>query len=240
MQQPKKLNIQAADALPVEQKIQLLTAKLDLPLRFHQIPQLRGALVEAAGRQFDFLHNHQVGDQAYHYRYPLVQYKVNKGRAMLLGINEGADVLREVLLSVRNIQLNGADLPLRLYQLKEQEYTLKLSNQPRHYRLQHWLALNEENYRTWLELDDLSERVALLERVLAAHLLSFAKGMQWQLPEHMEVKLVDMVQHRTVRYHDVPLMAFDVVYKTNLELPTLIGLGKAVSHGYGWQIPYSH
>ena len=106
--------------------------------------------------------------------------------------------------------------------------------------MQHWLALNEENYRTWLELDDLSERVALLERVLAAHLLSFAKGMQWQLPEHMEVKLVDMVQHRTVRYHDVPLMAFDVVYKTNLELPTLIGLGKAVSHGYGWQIPYSH
>ncbi|MEM8527885.1 MAG: CRISPR-associated endonuclease Cas6 [Bacteroidota bacterium] len=235
MKEAKKIHLQEK-VLPLAREINLLNATIDLPLRFDQISEFRGALIAAAGREYDLLHNHREGDKKYEYRYPLIQYRVHRGRAMLVGYQAGAESLRAVLLKVRNIQLNNKTVPLRLHQLREKTYTLRMSEQPRYYRLQHWLALNQENYQKWLALDNLQDRILLLERALNGHLLSFAQAMQWQLPERLEVRLRDLIQHKTVKYHNTPLIAFDVEYRVNLNLPPLIGLGKASSHGFGWQI----
>lgn len=34
-------------------------------------------------------------------------------------------------------------------------------------------------------------------------------------------------------------MAFDLVFDTNVNLPEGIALGKAVSFGFGWAVPYT-
>lgn len=225
-------------AIPMTRQIYWLTAQLDLPLQHHKIAAFRGALVQAAGREYDLLHNHKSGDQNYEYRYPLIQYRVKDGRAMLVGWEAGAEVLREVLLKVRTIKLEGKELPLRLHRLQEGSHELRLSEKVQPYRLQSWLPLNEENYEKWLSLERYTDRIALLERILVGHLLRFATAMKWRLPDRLELFIQDIPQHRVVRYRDVPLMAFDVVYCANVELPPHLALGKAVSHGFGWQIPY--
>jgi hypothetical protein len=225
-------------AIPMQRQVSWLTAELDLPLQHHKIAAFRGALVQVAGREYDLLHNHKAGDQNYEYRYPLIQYRAHNGRAMLVGWEAGAEILREVLLKVRAIKLEGKELPLRLHRLQEGSCHLQLSEKVKSYRLQSWLPLNEENYEKWLHLDRYVDRIALLESILVGHLLRFATAMQWRLPDRLELFIQDIPQHRVVRYRDVPLMAFDVVYCANIELPPHLALGKAVSHGFGWQIPY--
>ena len=78
-------------------KINLLKATFDLPLHAKQLAQFRGAVAESAGLENDLFHNHK-GENEFHYRYPLIQYKLNKGKACMVGIGEGVDALFTFLL----------------------------------------------------------------------------------------------------------------------------------------------
>lgn len=214
----------------------ILQITLDLPTARHQIRQLRGLVAERAGLQHDLLHNHRDGrkDQ-YHYRYPLVQYKVVKGRAVVLGLNAGAALLRS-LLDTNTMRLAG-DLPVAGY--REEGLALRMTERPRRYALRQWLALNETNYARWQALDSEEAKRAELERILAAHLLAFAEGVGFTVPRPrgLEVRLAEVDAPRRVRCHDGQLLSFDVTFWANMLLPTDVGIGKSASHGFGVAYP---
>lgn len=174
----------------------------------------------------------------YHYRYPLIQYRAQKGNASIFAINEGIEAVQGVLSS-RNWQINweGAPRPLLITGMQMQEYDLRLLPRPKAYQLYRWLALNEENYARWQQCDSLVARITLLERILASQILAFAGSVGWRVPERVEVRLQNLGATQKVYCHGMPLLAFDVSYTANVLLPPHIALGKGVSHGFGWQVP---
>ncbi len=174
----------------------------------------------------------------YHYRYPLIHYRMKRNHAAIFAINDGIEAL-QATLSSRSWRINweGETRPLQITGMEMNEYYLRMLARPKTYRLYKWLALNEENYKAWLACGNLVERIQLLERILNSHLLAFARSVGWRLPERLEVSIQNIQQVSKVRCHHTPLLAFNVTYTANALLPPHIALGKAVSHGFGWQRP---
>ncbi|MDX2070754.1 MAG: CRISPR-associated endonuclease Cas6 [Haliscomenobacter sp.] len=217
--------------------VQCLSVTFDLALDHRQIAQWRGAFVEMAGREFPLLHNHQENGAAI-YQYPLVQYRTHKGKASLFAIGEGMSCLREVL-SKRNWELNwqGEKRQLYIAEMKTHETRLKLQDSPQTYRLRQYLGLNQDTYALWQNADGLIERVQLLEKSVRNHLLSCLWGLGWDSKEQVEIKIQELYQAKIINYHAQALMAFDLSFSTRVNIPVGVGIGKAVSHGFGVVLP---
>jgi CRISPR-associated endoribonuclease Cas6 len=217
--------------------IQTLSLHFDLPMRGNQIPQFRGAIAEAAGLENDLMHNHSP-DGSNLQRYPLVQYRIRHGNAAIFAINEGVEAVQQWLFrSGGSLQVSGETLALKVLHMDAKEYTLEMTDKPRWYYLSRYLALNTDYYRQWVEAPNLEARIKIIQKNLESHLLTFARAVDWRLQENMNLNLQQIVKTQQVRYHGVPLVAFDLVFSANLWLPRGVAIGKAVSHGYGVQYP---
>ena len=113
------------------------------------------------------------------------------------------------------------------------EHPLSMSNEVKPYFLKNWLALNDHNFKEWDNMSSLVERTQKLEQILASNIIAFAKGIHWQLPQRLEVTLLQIRSTHTVQHKGVPMVAFDVSFSANIDLPEGLGLGKACSHGFG-------
>jgi len=221
--------------------LRFMTISFDLPIHPAQIPLWRGAFIEMVGREYDLFHNHINVPQAdsrqpvYHYRYPLIQYRMLHGNAAIFAINEGVEVLQEVLTQ-KDWQINwqGQTLDLNVEDLQMNEHALRMLSSPKAYRLQKWLALNQKNYIAWQQCDGLIEKVALLERILATNLLMTCNSFHWRLPERLTVRITNIHREQWVRCHGDRVLAFSLTFKTNVSLPAQLATGKSVSLGFGW------
>lgn len=234
--------------------IYTLSLRFSLPLRPGQIPLFRGAIAEAAGWQEDLFHNHgpvvwephpsdnghvvvaetvRQADRLI-YRYPLVQYRVEDGCAGLFGLNAGAEAIRSWLLGQRGpLRMGGCDYPLMIDEMQERQQQLRMGTGWHSYRLMDYQPFHQDNYRKWQSMERLEDRMQLLQNTLTGHVLGFASAMGQRLPERLELELVTLRSMRTVRTHGTERLGFNLLFRCNLELPDGIGLGKAVSHGFG-------
>lgn len=218
--------------------LRLLHLTFNLPLYPRQLAQWRGAFVEMAGWDNDWLHNHDGEKEAYHYRYPLVHYRAWHGKAAITAINEGIEAVQEALAaSSWDITWEGAPKTLQVEGLNMKEHHLRMLPRPKTYQLFKWLALNQENYERWQREKSLVRRAAMLENILAGQILGFCSAMGWRLPERLEVNLQDIQFMQKVRCFGNAMVAFNVRYDANVLLPSGIALGRGVSHGFGWQVP---
>ncbi len=212
-------------------------AQLPLPMPLHEreIPTLRRLINRFVGGDNDLFHNHRTQQGGYHYRYPLVQYKTIEGQATVWGMGEtGVAALHQLTTNAsfraQWLASSGAEPVTAVEHLE----TLLLHTHPRwQYHLRQYIALNNDNRSAWNEKPGLAARATLLERCLTGHILKFCSAIRWQLPPHsLLVELTDY-RARTVKSFDNSFLAFDVAFRTNITLPEGIGLGKAVSHGFG-------
>lgn len=213
--------------------IKTLHASFNLPLTHEEIPLWRGAFVEMAGREYDLLHNH-VSSKEYHHRYPLVQYRSEDRRASMVAINEGIGDLQSILANAKwMLSWKKKDFPLRIEGLRVEEHRLRMLPQMKPYRLHKWLALNRENHQRWNHCRNLSEKAALLERVLVGQILGLCRSLHYELPQRLEVNLQHLHRVKPVLKRGVNLLAFDLGFDANVDLPLDLALGKSVSHGFG-------
>lgn len=216
--------------------LRTLLVSFSLPLRGKEISRWRGAFIELSGRREDLLHNHN--GEGYHYRYPLVQYRVRNGKAAVLAYNEGITAVQQTLSqNAWQLRWEGEPIDLDMDSLEVKEYELNMLERPRTYKLYRWVGLNSEKYEAWNQTSSLKKRLDLLEQAIAGHILYFAESINRRLPQRLEVEITDIKKQGWVNVHGNLLMAFDLVYESNIFLPPLLGLGKAVSHGFGWQVP---
>ena len=96
-----------------------------------------------------------------------------------------------------------------------------------------WLPLNQDNYKTYRQLEGLADKYAFLERILTANILSFAKGLGITFDETVCCKIIGSDQYYDITYKKVKMTACDLNFKCNVTLPDFIGLGKAASTGFG-------
>jgi hypothetical protein len=207
---------------------------LDLPLRDGQIPEFRRLINSFVGARNDLFHNH-VAERAYHYRYPLVQYKTIGKKAAIMGITEpGVSALHDLMTDAPFREQCQLLLGEQFALSATARETLLLSAVAEEtYRIRKYLPFNPDNLTKWNSSPSLVARATLLESCLTGHLLKFASALRWQLPPRsLEVVLLDFRPYQT-KVHGASFLAFELEFKTNMTLPEQVGLGKAVSHGFG-------
>jgi len=214
-----------------EKHLQIARLQLGIHLPLDRLTQLRKTVSAIAGADDDLLHNHASRERVI-YRYPLVQYKSISGEAAILGIGDDGSRSLENLLKTKDFTAIFSENGIT--GMEKESLHLQLFEQNTHtYSLHQYIALNQNNLAAWHEHPSLPARAALIERCIAGHILKFCSAIQWLLPPRsLQVELLDY-RFQNTRAFDNPFLAFDVLFRTNITLPEGIGLGKAVSHGFG-------
>jgi Cas6b C-terminal domain/Cas6b N-terminal domain len=213
---------------------QTLSITFAIPLLQHQLAQWRGAIAEHAGWDDEVFHNHIGAKERVHYRFPMVCYRVKNGNAALWALGEGVEAVQDMILrSNGGLLMARKAYPLRVADFQLQQHTLTMPQNTQPYFIKNWLALNDENFKKWDTLPTLTARTTLLEQILASNIIAFAKAIHWQLPQRLEVALVQIRATHTVLHKNIPMVALDVSFIANIDLPEGVGLGKAISHGFG-------
>ncbi|MFN8394031.1 MAG: CRISPR-associated endonuclease Cas6 [Bacteroidia bacterium] len=236
MQHPPTLAAQRPSEehpLPSITRARYLRVEFGMELSPPDIPLFRGAMGERMGHAEHLFHNHDA-DGAEIYRYPLIQYKSIRGKAAIVALNEGADAMQRYFSQPeRRLTVDGKTHEMTVDDLRMNQVVLRTWNQQFHYRIQNWLALQDEPYKEYLATNSLARRATILEKRLTNTILTMARGLDWWVAEPIEVSIAQYWEGRSIRHKDVRFLAFNAEFSTNVFLPDYIGLGKGVAFGFG-------
>ena len=210
----------------------ILTIQFANEISQHEIPLFRGAVIHSLENKSILFHNHD-GDK-FRFSYPLIQYKQIGSKATIVCIGKGIESVNE-LFSTGNIQLRigEKDVNTRIESIHIDQVNISCNETEQLYKLYNWLPLNSKNYNQFLKTDGLIDKISILERVLTGNILSFLKGMGIHLEEQLNIHITDIPDQHFTNYKKMKLMAFDIEFKANIQLPQYIGIGKNASIGYG-------
>lgn len=215
-------------------KLRLLTVEFDTQIEPWELPAFRGAVAHKAGMEHEFFHNHDNERGGYHYRLPLIQYKQDRGRPMLLCLNDGIEELHHFFSQPDwTLRLNGRETPMRIARLDVKQFNLAVFDRPFRFHIRNWIGLNEDNYLVFRQLTGLLERVALLERVLQNQVVGLLHQLGLEPERPVELKIRELKDQRWVEYKGTKVHAFSIEFEANVFLPDFMGLGKGCSSGWG-------
>lgn len=207
-----------------------------LRLTLHSDTSMHGNAAKLRGffatrfNEYTLLHQH-VTDKLI-YRYPLIQYKMIQGSPLVLGINEGAEVLKEIYDKFEEIKLGESS-----YSILERGVTLKSEefgccSKIHSYRFATpWQALSQRNYPRYIGAS-CQEKRDLLRRILVGNILSASKGLGYVAKEHIRLE-VGRTQDEICLLKGAKVTGIRGEFTTNFAIPEFMGLGKSVSRGFG-------
>lgn len=208
-------------------RIFTLTLASDRPIT-EDASKLRGFFATEFN-EYILLHQH-VADK-FLYKYPMVQYKVIKGTPMIMGINEGVEVLKEIYDKYDEIRLGDNRYTINERGITVKEENFGLSDKFRKYRfVTPWFSLNQENYRKFYA-SDLEGQHTLTRKILIGNLLSASKTLEYKVPDIIKADL--RVRPKKTVLKGTKVMAFTGTFVVNFDIPDYMGLGKSVSRGFG-------
>lgn len=214
-------------------KVKTLVVRFKNTIQREELPLFRGAVIHAMEDVALLFHNHH-DDGTLRYAYPLIQYKRINQKAAIVCVGEGTDAIGQFFSTCNfDIALGKRQTTLEVESINAQQHLVQLWNDEFAYRIRYWLPLNKENYAAYCQNESLAYRYAMLERLLTANILSFAKGVGIHFDGQVVVRITQLEEQRPQLYKGVKLMSFDAEFKTNVSLPDYIGLGKGVSLGRG-------
>jgi len=209
-------------------KVSYLVLKTDKPVE-ESASKLRG-YVGNRFREYPVLHHHAISGE-YLYTYPRVQYRVIDGTPQILGIEDGAKVLKRISDEISELVLGRRKYRVVQKVLYEHETVPRPAKMLQYKFVTPWLALNPDNYRRYLKTGDWRERKNLLNRILVGNILSMCKGLGVVVDRRLHVH--SLLQGRRVRYKGVEVVGFTGEFRVNFAIPEFFGLGKGVSQGFG-------
>ncbi|AQG80464.1 CRISPR-associated endonuclease Cas6 [Spirosoma montaniterrae] len=237
--------------MPTTTQIPLTTITFpEIALRTRDAHKLRGYFGELFREHSPLLHNHLEADDAdgnagvkYRYAYPLVQYKVLNHVPTLVGAGEGAGLLAQLFLQMREINIARSEgdaasrpaetFPVLSKHIRHEQATLGMTDDLVDYRFETlWMALNQTNYRDYRHYTE-AEQQAQLKRVLTSQILATFREFGLWLEPHERVMVRLRVQERQTQFKNQTMVAFSGGFTANVLLPNGLGLGKAVSRGFG-------
>jgi hypothetical protein len=225
----------------MRRSINVFLIKFKNEIAFTEIPLLRGAVLDLLGSDAELLFHNHTSDTTFRYSYPLIQYKRIRKKAAIFCIGEGVETIGKLLNAQDyEISLGNRSLRLDIENISPKRNIVQTWDSTFHYYLTNWLALNSTNYQEYMAMDDLSDRIDLLERILVGNLLSFAKGVGIEIEQQIICKLISFEEPRLVKVKGVKVMSFNCEFKTNMSLPDYMGIGKHASIGYGTVVKIEH
>lgn len=182
-------------------------------------------------KEYPILHNHYGNDKLL-YSYPLVQFQVINGEASILGIEEGANLLRDLAPKINELKLSDNYYKVEDYSLIDKNYNVTTSNKELHYKfVTPWLALNTKNHTKYKQIQSWKDKKLLLNNIFVGNILSMAKGLGIIVDRKLYVK--SMLNPCSVQYKSVSMLGFTGEIKVRFNIPDFFGFGKGVSQGFG-------
>ncbi|TXF87993.1 hypothetical protein FUA23_16670 [Neolewinella aurantiaca] len=216
--------------------IRYLSVQFDKRIHPDEVRFFRSAVIEKTERKSDLFHNHKDNDTKVIYRYPLIQYKLlEEGHAGIVCLEDGTNDIHQ-LFQAQNLDLRigRKQQTFKVMDMQLRYCDVSLTASPIEYRISNYLPFNQQRYTRWQSLEGQDEvRAELLTATLRGNILAFAKGINWWVDGKVHVSLEKLSLPRIVRFKGQQLLAFDLNFSTNVNLPTWIGLGKGVSIGHG-------
>lgn len=211
----------------------MLQVQFDTEIKSYEIPAFRSAIIEKAGRENTTFHNH-ISDTKLMYAYPVIQYKIIRKQPSIICLDFGVDEIHHFFQNKDwQIHLSGRDIQLKVADLRLNQFNMQIGDSLFQYKIFNWLALNERNFETYAQMGSEAEKKQLLQRILIGNILSFAKGIKWDIDKTIHLEINEIVTEKPLRFKGARLLGLTVGFSTNVFLPNNIGLGKGVSHGFG-------
>ena len=172
-------------------------------------------------------HNH-LDQITFNYKSPNIQYRVINENLSILGINEGGDILLKAIekIELNKIILDGIDNIIEEKEIKITFPELEIQDKKYDYKFESfWIALNEEKYKKYKKGE------FSLDNQLRNNILEFFKlcGVQAQ----KKIIATGEFEENKIIEKDTVILGFTGTFKTNVNLPDLIALGKRKSVGFG-------
>ena len=180
--------------------------------------------------EYPILHNHYANDK-FLYSYPFVQYKIINGEIVIVGIDEGADLIKKIAPELDVLSLDK-EYKIKEKLIHEKEFDIKPTSHEKHYKfITPWLGLNQTNYQKYINSKDWKEKKEILNRILVGNILSMSKGLGIIVNKRLYAKT--HFEEKIVEYKGVKMNAFTGEFKIHYDIPDYFGLGKGVSQGFG-------
>lgn len=214
--------------------IRTLTILTDAEIRQNEIPLFRGAVIKNLGEHPNvYFHNH-LDDDKFRYSYPLIQYKRIGGKAAIVCVEKGVDVIGQFLTEVNGILTIGdRQVTCNTRGIQPAKILVQTWMDMFDYHISRWLPLNSKNYQLYQNLESVVERVSFLENILKGNLLSMLKGLDIHLEKELILKITKLSEPYLFNNKGVKMMAFNADFKCNLTIPNNLGIGKNASIGCG-------
>jgi hypothetical protein len=176
-------------------------------------------------------HGHR-GDKLI-YKHPLVQYKVFGGSALVIGLKEGAYLLKAVP------EIEYLELYFQKYPVVKQNKVNTIvnfgigDNMISYTFLTPWIGLNKDNYEHYLQLKKRrDDTTGFLNKILTSNIISMCKAIGYTtITIYLQANLKECPAIEIKK--GVKLTAFEGEFETNFLIPEFWGIGGKVSLGYG-------
>ena len=214
--------------------VRTLTILTDAEIHQHEVTLFRGAVIKSLGEHPNlYFHNHLEGDK-FRYAYPLIQYKRLGGKAAIVCVEDGVDIIGQFLTEVNGMLNIGArQVTCHTDKIQPARILVQTWEEMFCYHISRWLPLNSKNYQLYQNIEGVVERVTFLENILKANILSMLKGMDIHLEKELILKITEIGDPYLLHNKGVKMMAFNADFKCNLSIPNNLGIGKNASIGCG-------
>lgn len=214
-------------------RVRILQIVFDQAIKAYEIPAFRAAVAQFAGFDNALFHNH-LSENSLRYKYPLIQYKRIGSKPAIICIEQGVEEIHHFFENTyMKLRIGERTVSLKIENLRLNQFVLNVWDKKFHYRINNWIALNQENYTRYQQIRSSKAQLEFLEKKLTANILAFAKGVNWFITKPIELTITKKKESRSAKFKGQNLIGFNLDFTTNVFLPNYIGLGKGVSHGYG-------
>ena len=192
--------------------------------------KLRGYIANRF-KGYPILHHH-IEEAGYLYTYPRVQYKIIEGAPLILGIEEGTEILKKISDDITELELGKSRYKVDSIQMNLMNAEFGPCRENYHYKfLTYWLALNPTNYEKYKVIRDWKEKKEFLNGILVGNLLSMCKSLDYVVTRKLYVH--SRLDDEQVEFKGITIIGFTGEFRVNFRIPDFFGLGKGVSQGFG-------
>lgn len=200
----------------------------DIDMKTRDGVKLRGYFAQKY-EENDIMHNHKR--DGFIFTYPKIQYKVINNKPFICGIAEGANVAARVGIDTDEISVKSNELNTYEKEVIKHKVEFGLSKDYVEYKLlTPWMALNQSNIRIYRNSSNI-EKEEMLKKILIGNILSMSKGVEYTVKDTIYA-WVDL-QEVLAKFKNIDMVTFKGRFKVNFKIPDYLGVGKAVSRGFG-------